>query len=60
MYADVDNGDNTLQKKIRNGEIARYNFILGKYMFRAAFGRYLPQHDSCWARRIGHQVGQFA
>ncbi|KAH8101741.1 tars protein [Cristinia sonorae] len=28
LYADVDNGDNTLQKKIRNGEIAQYNFIL--------------------------------
>lgn len=28
IFADVDNGDNTLQKKIRNGEIARYNFIL--------------------------------
>ncbi|THU97644.1 tars protein [Dendrothele bispora CBS 962.96] len=28
MYADVDNSDNTLPKKIRNGEIAQYNFIL--------------------------------
>ncbi|KAF8884216.1 tars protein [Gymnopilus junonius] len=28
LYADVDNGDNTLPKKIRNGEIAQYNFIL--------------------------------
>ncbi|KAG8906364.1 threonyl-tRNA synthetase [Tulasnella sp. 403] len=28
LYVDVDNGENTLQKKIRNGEIARYNFIL--------------------------------
>lgn len=30
LYADVDNGENTLPKKIRNGEIAQYNFILGK------------------------------
>ena len=29
LYAEVDNSDNTLQKKIRNGEIAQYNFILG-------------------------------
>ena len=29
LYADVDNSDNTLPKKIRNGEIAQYNFILG-------------------------------
>ena len=29
LYADVDNGDNTLPKKIRNGEVAQYNFILG-------------------------------
>ncbi|KAJ3906263.1 tars protein [Lentinula edodes] len=28
LYADVDNSDNTLPKKIRNGEIAQYNFIL--------------------------------
>lgn len=28
FYADVDNGENTLPKKIRNGEIAQYNFIL--------------------------------
>ena len=28
LWTDVDNGENTLQKKIRNGEIAQYNFIL--------------------------------
>ncbi|KAF5322995.1 hypothetical protein D9611_009286 [Ephemerocybe angulata] len=28
LHADVDNGENTLPKKIRNGEIAQYNFIL--------------------------------
>ncbi|KZT63487.1 tars protein [Daedalea quercina L-15889] len=28
IFADVDNGENTLPKKIRNGEIAQYNFIL--------------------------------
>jgi Anticodon binding domain len=30
FYAEVDNGENTMPKKIRNGEIAQYNFILGK------------------------------
>lgn len=29
LFADVDNGPDTLPKKIRNGEIAHYNFILG-------------------------------
>jgi len=29
LFADVDNGSDTLPKKIRNGEIAQYNFILG-------------------------------
>lgn len=29
LYADVDNGTDTLNKKIRNGEIAQYNFTLG-------------------------------
>ncbi|KAJ7625064.1 hypothetical protein DFH06DRAFT_1008350 [Mycena polygramma] len=28
LYADVDNGADTLPKKVRNGEIAQYNFIL--------------------------------
>lgn len=28
LFVDVDNGENTLPKKIRNGEIAQYNFIL--------------------------------
>ncbi|KAI0058375.1 threonyl-tRNA synthetase [Artomyces pyxidatus] len=28
LFADVDNGENTLPKKIRNGEIAQYNFLL--------------------------------
>jgi threonyl-tRNA synthetase len=27
MYVDVDVGPNTLQKKIRNGQLAQYNFI---------------------------------
>lgn len=29
IFADADNGEDTLKKKIRNGEIAQYNFILG-------------------------------
>ena len=33
LYVDVDNGENTLPKKIRNGEIAQYNFILGASPF---------------------------
>lgn len=28
LWTDVDNGENTLQKKVRNGELAQYNFIL--------------------------------
>jgi Anticodon binding domain len=29
LDADVDNGTDTLNKKIRNGELAQYNFIFG-------------------------------
>jgi threonyl-tRNA synthetase len=36
----VDNGENTLPKKIRNGEIAQYNFILGEF-FQSFIGSYL-------------------
>jgi len=30
IFVDVDNGDNTLQKKVRNAEVARYNFIMSR------------------------------
>ena len=30
LYAEVDLSDNTLNKKIRNGEIAQHNFILSQ------------------------------
>ena len=30
MFVDVDLSGNTLQKKIRNGQLAQYNFIFGK------------------------------
>jgi threonyl-tRNA synthetase len=30
MYVDIDVSGNTLQKKIRNGQIEQYNFIFGK------------------------------
>jgi threonyl-tRNA synthetase len=32
MWVDVDLTGNTLQKKIRNGQIERYNFIFGEYV----------------------------
>lgn len=31
MYVDVDLSGNTLQKKIRTGQLAQYNFIFGKH-----------------------------
>lgn len=30
MYVDVDLSGNTLQKKIRNGQLSQYNFIFGE------------------------------
>lgn len=32
MYVDVDLSGNTLQKKIRTGQLAQYNFIFGKFV----------------------------
>jgi threonyl-tRNA synthetase len=31
MYADVDTTGNTLPKKIRNAQLAQYNFIFGEF-----------------------------
>lgn len=31
MFVDVDLSGNTLQKKIRNGQLSQYNFIFGKF-----------------------------
>ena len=33
IFVDVDNSGDTLNKKIRNGEIAQYNFIFGMSSF---------------------------
>jgi threonyl-tRNA synthetase len=33
LYADVDNGPDTMKKKILLGEQAQYNFIFGEYIF---------------------------
>jgi threonyl-tRNA synthetase len=30
MYVDVDKTGNTLQKKIRNGQLEQYNFVFGE------------------------------
>lgn len=35
MYVDVDLSGNTLQKKIRTGQLAQYNFIFGKLRFQS-------------------------
>lgn len=62
MYADVDNSDNTLQKKIRNGEIARYNFILGTLcslsLSRIPEDIHLTQLHSCRTRRARYTIRQ--
>jgi threonyl-tRNA synthetase len=39
MYVDVDLSGNTLQKKIRTGQLAQYNFIFGKLGLFAAKNR---------------------
>jgi hypothetical protein len=31
MFVDIDVTGDTLSKKVRNAEIAQYNFILGQY-----------------------------
>lgn len=31
LYAEVDNSDNKLNKKIRNAQIAQWNFIMGRW-----------------------------
>ena len=48
----MDNGENTLPKKIRNGEIAQYNFILGEF-FQSFIGLF-----DCYSCTIIPVVGQ--
>ena len=48
----MDNGENTLPKKIRNGEIAQYNFILGEF-FPSLIGFF-----DCYSNAIILVVGQ--
>lgn len=46
LFADVDNGADTLPKKIRNGEIAQYNFLLGMFFFPCALS-FGGSHPTC-------------
>lgn len=38
LYADADMSDATLPKKIRNGEVSSYNFIVGAYLVSSSVG----------------------
>ena len=57
LFADVDNGADTLPKKIRNGEIAQYNFILGMDSMTIMFSL-TESSASCWPRRTRCTFGQ--
>ena len=65
LFADVDNGADTLPKKIRNGEIAQYNFLLGMFFFFVCLvirriSSDMPRHVifSRGPRRTRQSVGQ--
>lgn len=36
IFAEVDVSDNTLNKKIRNAQVAQWNFVMGEWMFSLA------------------------
>lgn len=47
MFVDVDLSGNTLQKKVRTGQLSQYNFIFGK-PFSALAHSFTDLLDSCW------------
>lgn len=59
MYVDVDVSGNTLQKKIRTGQIEQYNFIFGKK--RSPYFRSLSSPDvrSFWSAGAAVAYGQY-
>ena len=48
FHADVDLGGNTLNKKVRNGQLLQYNFIFGKSTLQ--FWRFLLTGCSSWCQ----------
>lgn len=48
MYVDVDLSGNTLPKKIRNGQIAQYNFIFGVFLSLSLSQKPKIQFVSCF------------
>ena len=52
MHADIDISGNTLQKKIRTGQLQQYNFIFGKLTFSIYSVCWLIQ-ESRWCPRKG-------
>jgi threonyl-tRNA synthetase len=47
MFVDVDLSGNTLQKKIRTGQLAQYNFIFGKLQ-NLVYHIHILIRNSCW------------
>jgi threonyl-tRNA synthetase len=57
MYIDVDLSGNTLQKKVRTGQLAQYNFIFGKSI-TAIFVCIQANFSSGWGSRNERPRGQ--
>lgn len=58
MYVDVDVSGNTLQKKIRNGQIEQYNFIFGKKYGPHIWSFVKADMRSCWCTGAGLAYSQ--
>jgi threonyl-tRNA synthetase len=55
IWTDVDVGPDTLNKKIRNGEIAQYNFLLGGCFFVMGYSTLVL---TCTFKVVGEQEQQ--
>ena len=58
MHADIDISGNTMQKKIRTGQLQQYNFIFGKPIFRICILCRL-KYRSRWRARKGETLRQY-
>lgn len=57
MYVDIDLSGNTMQKKIRTGQLQQYNFIFGKPCF-FMIGQPILTRISGWRPGKGEPVGE--
>ena len=60
MHADIDVGGNTMQKKIRTGQLQQYNFIFGEFFDAVDPHPFVLTFASGWRTGNANEISQYS